>query len=105
MKLRELAGACRPRFEGSYRNAAIDGGEMTLWVMNRPPGHVSVWSAYVHRTDFGTPRNCCREALCDAPYRLAKLEASELRMVEVEWLILVGVPMGLGPAMRIGSSI
>ena len=41
-------------------------------------------------------------ATASSPYRLAKLEAFELRMVEVKRLVLAGVPMGKTECFQLG---
>jgi hypothetical protein len=43
-----------------------------------------------------------RDRILAATHRLADLEAFELRMVEVERLVLAGVPMGETECFRLG---
>jgi hypothetical protein len=47
---------------------------------------------------------CCSASAC-SPHRLADLEAFELRMVEVERLVLAGVPVGKTECFALGGGL
>src|SRR5260370_675212 len=84
-----------------------------------PAGRVCLPSLDLRQaTGFAVHNKCChrsgsfirallhvldlRDRILAATHRLADLEAFELRMVEVERLVLAGVPMGETECFRLG---
>ena len=69
-----------------------------------------VWSTAIAESTKSLPGRCgsagsataLRDSLFAATHGLTDLEAFELRMVEVERLVLAGVPMGKTECFRLG---
>jgi hypothetical protein len=80
--------------EGRNRKEATN---LTNVGQSEPPGGFvcSFIRALLHVLDL-------RDPILAAMHRLADLEAFELRMVEVERLVLAGVPMGETECFRLG---
>src|SRR5271166_1756764 len=89
------ASHCRPC--GAKRLHISMGHEQT----NRP-SQSRVCLSSLNRLRSASCQEALRDRIFAATYRLADLEAFELRMVEIERLVLAGVPMGKTECLRLG---